>query len=207
VYLQITRGAAPRTHYFPPRLPRPRSSCPRRRSHRTTRSVNRARPAVTYPDIRWSRCDLKTVNLLGAVLAKQHAGRCRARSRRCSSATASSRRVAHERVRCDRRRASHVSRGRTTSSPASRETSSSSSRRSRACTGARDDRSCSRRSGASTSYSSPGPRATSHRSCSSTGVLSAPGTPGRITRLLGTALERKLYGTTAAKNPELAGAR
>jgi D-alanine transaminase len=29
--------------------------------------------AVTYPDIRWSRCDLKTVNLLGAVLAKQHA--------------------------------------------------------------------------------------------------------------------------------------
>jgi D-alanine transaminase len=25
------------------------------------------------PDIRWSRCDLKTVNLLGAVLAKQRA--------------------------------------------------------------------------------------------------------------------------------------
>jgi len=28
---------------------------------------------VTYPDIRWSRCDIKTVNLLAAVMAKQHA--------------------------------------------------------------------------------------------------------------------------------------
>ena len=28
---------------------------------------------VTYPDIRWSRCDIKTVNLIPAVLAKQHA--------------------------------------------------------------------------------------------------------------------------------------
>jgi len=29
--------------------------------------------AVTYPDYRWSRCDLKTVNLLPAVMAKQNA--------------------------------------------------------------------------------------------------------------------------------------
>jgi D-alanine transaminase len=28
---------------------------------------------VSHPDIRWSRCDLKTVNLLPNVLAKQHA--------------------------------------------------------------------------------------------------------------------------------------
>ena len=28
---------------------------------------------VTYPDYRWSRCDLKTVNLLPAVMAKQTA--------------------------------------------------------------------------------------------------------------------------------------
>jgi D-alanine transaminase len=34
-----------------------------------------------------------------------------------------------------------------------------------------------------------------------------PGTPGRITRLLGTALERKLYAGASAKSPELAGAR
>ena len=73
VYLQITRGAAPRTHYFPPAGTRPTvflSASPF-----TPNLVHRENgaTAVTYPDIRWSRCDLKTVNLLGAVLAKQHA--------------------------------------------------------------------------------------------------------------------------------------
>ena len=29
--------------------------------------------AITFPDFRWLRCDLKTVNLLGAVLARQAA--------------------------------------------------------------------------------------------------------------------------------------
>ena len=73
VYLQITRGAAPRTHYFPP------ASTPATVFLSTsTFTPNHAQreqgaSAVTYPDIRWSRCDLKTVNLLGAVLAKQHA--------------------------------------------------------------------------------------------------------------------------------------
>ena len=33
--------------------------------------ARRARRAVTYPDLRWQRCDLKTVNLLGNVLARQ----------------------------------------------------------------------------------------------------------------------------------------
>ncbi|HEX6048453.1 MAG TPA: D-amino-acid transaminase [Gemmatimonadaceae bacterium] len=73
VYLQITRGAAPRTHYFPPATTRPTvflSASPF--TPNDTQRQNGA-TAVTYPDIRWSRCDLKTVNLLGAVLAKQHA--------------------------------------------------------------------------------------------------------------------------------------
>ena len=73
VYLQITRGAAPRTHYFPPASTTPTvflSASPF-----TPNDAQRANgaTAVTYPDIRWSRCDLKTVNLLGAVLAKQQA--------------------------------------------------------------------------------------------------------------------------------------
>jgi D-alanine transaminase len=29
--------------------------------------------AITFPDFRWARCDLKTVNLMGAVLARQAA--------------------------------------------------------------------------------------------------------------------------------------
>lgn len=73
IYLQITRGAAPRTHHFPPAgtpatvfLSATRFSPP---NEKRVAGVS----AVTYPDYRWSRCDLKTVNLLGAVMAKQNA--------------------------------------------------------------------------------------------------------------------------------------
>ncbi len=73
VYLQITRGAAPRTHHFPPAgtpctvfLSAQRFALP---SEKRASGV----AVVTYPDIRWSRCDIKTVNLLAAVMAKQHA--------------------------------------------------------------------------------------------------------------------------------------
>ena len=73
VYLQITRGAAPRTHHFPPlgtRCTVFMSAAPFAVPH-DKRAVGVA--VVTYPDIRWSRCDIKTVNLIPAVLAKQHA--------------------------------------------------------------------------------------------------------------------------------------
>lgn len=73
IYLQITRGAAPRTHYFPPAgtpctvfMSAQRFAVPH--DKRAT-GVS----AVTYPDIRWSRCDIKTVNLIPAVLARQFA--------------------------------------------------------------------------------------------------------------------------------------
>ncbi|MEP7382350.1 MAG: D-amino-acid transaminase [Gemmatimonadota bacterium] len=73
IYLQITRGAAPRTHHFPPAgtpctvfLSAQRFTLPHDK-----RATGVA--VVTYPDIRWSRCDIKTVNLLAAVMAKQHA--------------------------------------------------------------------------------------------------------------------------------------
>jgi D-alanine transaminase len=73
IYLQITRGAAPRTHHFPPAgtpctvfLSAQRFSLP------TDKRASGV-AVVTYPDIRWSRCDIKTVNLLAAVMAKQHA--------------------------------------------------------------------------------------------------------------------------------------
>lgn len=73
VYLQITRGAAPRTHHFPP----PGTPCTVFLSAQRFAVSPATREAgvsvVTYPDIRWSRCDIKTVNLLGAVLAKQYA--------------------------------------------------------------------------------------------------------------------------------------
>jgi D-alanine transaminase len=73
IYLQITRGAAPRTHHFPP------AGTPATifLSASVLNPPNEARAkgvaVVTYPDYRWSRCDLKTVNLLPAVMAKQFA--------------------------------------------------------------------------------------------------------------------------------------
>jgi D-alanine transaminase len=73
VYLAVTRGAAPRTHGFPPAGTPPTvfvSATPlvqRRelRQHGVT--------AITFEDMRWARCDWKTLNLLGSVLARQAA--------------------------------------------------------------------------------------------------------------------------------------
>lgn len=73
IYLQITRGAAPRTHHFPPAGTPPTVFMSASRFVPSPDVRTRGGSAITFPDIRWSRCDLKTVNLLGPVLAKQAA--------------------------------------------------------------------------------------------------------------------------------------
>ncbi len=75
VYLQITRGTAPRDHAFP-------------RSHPPATVVVTLRPVkwaaiearaqagvrvITLEDLRWKRCDIKSVGLLPNVLAKEAA--------------------------------------------------------------------------------------------------------------------------------------
>lgn len=74
VYLQITRGVAPRTHAFPPTPTAPTvyafaKAFARPPEERWSRGFS----AVTVPDRRWSRVDIKTVSLLGNVLAQQAA--------------------------------------------------------------------------------------------------------------------------------------
>ncbi len=72
VYLQVTRGPAPRDHVFP--------------GHATATVFAMVSPiapgsavsgtgvsAVTAPDQRWGRCDIKSVALLANVLARQQA--------------------------------------------------------------------------------------------------------------------------------------
>jgi D-alanine transaminase len=73
LYVQITRGAAYRTHQFPPSGTPPTVYVSAKSF--TSASVGQAEgvAAITQPDLRWGRCDLKTVNLLPNVLAKQHA--------------------------------------------------------------------------------------------------------------------------------------
>ncbi len=75
VYLQVTRGEGPREFLFPSAdVPRTvvciaRSIAPAQQSGAAARGM----AVKTMPDIRWSRCDIKTVMLLPACLAKQTA--------------------------------------------------------------------------------------------------------------------------------------
>jgi D-alanine transaminase len=73
VYLQITRGAAQRTHHFPPRGTAPTVFVSANRLMTPEDVRSRGANVITTPDLRWARCDLKTVNLLPNVLAKQQA--------------------------------------------------------------------------------------------------------------------------------------
>lgn len=74
VYLQITRGAAPRQHAFPPAHTRPTvygNATPASRP--APELFEHGVPAVTVPDTRWTRCDIKSISLLANVLASQQA--------------------------------------------------------------------------------------------------------------------------------------
>jgi D-alanine transaminase len=73
VYLQITRGAAVRTHWFPPAGTAPTIFASTSPFEIPWEAREKGARAVTHPDIRWSRCDIKTVNLLPNVMAKQRA--------------------------------------------------------------------------------------------------------------------------------------
>lgn len=75
VYLQITRGTAPRDHAFPAPDTRPSVVVTARTIDRRALEarVQTGVAVTTMPDIRWGRCDIKSVSLLPNVLAKQAA--------------------------------------------------------------------------------------------------------------------------------------
>ncbi|MCB8880306.1 D-amino-acid transaminase [Acidisoma cellulosilytica] len=74
VYIQITRGAAKREHVFPKPGTRTTLVVTARAIPAFPRDVDAwATSIITGPDQRWDRCDIKTVNLLPNVLAKQAA--------------------------------------------------------------------------------------------------------------------------------------
>ncbi len=75
VYLQVSRGVAPRDHAFPnPAVP-PAVVITVSRVDREATEARAARgvSVVTTPENRWGRCDIKTVGLLPNALAKQTA--------------------------------------------------------------------------------------------------------------------------------------
>jgi D-alanine transaminase len=75
VYLQITRGVAPRDFPFPPNGTRPSVVVTARSNDlaRLERLAEEGIAVVSVPDIRWQRVDIKSVALLPNVLAKQTA--------------------------------------------------------------------------------------------------------------------------------------
>ncbi len=75
VYLQVTRGVAPRDHAFPNPSVRPAVVITVSRVDRAQSEARAAKGVgvVTTPENRWGRCDIKTVGLLPNVLAKQKA--------------------------------------------------------------------------------------------------------------------------------------
>ena len=73
LYVEITRGAAPRTHQFPPAGTAPTVYATANRFAPPDAIRARGAACITIPDIRWARCDIKTIQLLPNVLAKQEA--------------------------------------------------------------------------------------------------------------------------------------
>jgi D-alanine transaminase len=73
LYLQVTRGVAPRRHAFPDEVISPTvyaSAVPYRLPEEKWAQGVRV---ILVPDLRWSRCDVKSVALLPNVLASQQA--------------------------------------------------------------------------------------------------------------------------------------
>lgn len=72
VYIQITRGAAPRHHEFPARPPEPTVVMTVKQLYRPNPELHETGvPVITSPDLRWKRCDIKSIALLPNILAKQ----------------------------------------------------------------------------------------------------------------------------------------
>ena len=73
LYMQVTRGVAPRDHKFP-RAVRPALVMTTRQTKpHSARQLAEGVAVITVPDIRWKRCDIKSVSLLPNVLGKQAA--------------------------------------------------------------------------------------------------------------------------------------
>jgi D-alanine transaminase len=71
LYMQVTRGATTRAHYFPPSGIAPTVYISAAPFTPNTAFAESGAAAITHPDLRWGRCDLKTLNLLPNVLASQ----------------------------------------------------------------------------------------------------------------------------------------
>jgi D-alanine transaminase len=73
LYMQVTRGVAPRDHKFPAKATPALVMTTRQTKPHSEAMVSQGLKVITVPDIRWQRCDIKSTSLLPNVLAKQQA--------------------------------------------------------------------------------------------------------------------------------------
>ncbi len=72
IYFHITRGSAPRDHKWPDNI-KPNFFLTVTDLPDNTPSKLNGVAVITYPDLRWKRCDIKSLNLLPNVLARHDA--------------------------------------------------------------------------------------------------------------------------------------
>ncbi|OAB55904.1 D-amino acid aminotransferase [Phormidium willei BDU 130791] len=73
LYMQVTRGVAPRDHKFPAAARPAVVMTVRQMKPASKEKLDKGIPVITLPDIRWARRDIKSVSLLPNCLAKQQA--------------------------------------------------------------------------------------------------------------------------------------
>jgi D-alanine transaminase len=73
LYIQVTRGTAPRNHVYPKQTRSSLVVTARRPSFPSAREREEGVGVMTMPDLRWGRCDIKSISLLANVMARQQA--------------------------------------------------------------------------------------------------------------------------------------
>jgi D-alanine transaminase len=75
VYIEVSRGEGERSHTWPEGMKPNAIAFSRRHTFPDAAKKERGIRLVTEEDVRWRHCDVKSVNLLGNILAKQKAQR------------------------------------------------------------------------------------------------------------------------------------
>lgn len=73
IYIQMTRGVAPRDHAFPRDAETQVVMTARRAKPANPKTAAEGTRVITVPDLRWARCDIKSIALLPNILGKQQA--------------------------------------------------------------------------------------------------------------------------------------
>lgn len=73
IYMQVTRGVSPRNHTYPDGSVLPMMTGTTSVVPRDAEMIEMGINAVVEEDIRWLRCDIKVISLLGNIMAKHEA--------------------------------------------------------------------------------------------------------------------------------------